>query len=71
MGPLLQRLGSCRNLSKKSLDELILIGGNASGVIISKNAHDAIVSKIWNRSENWFHYILWKWDLAPKLKLFT
>jgi hypothetical protein len=54
-----------------SLDELIWTRGNASGVITAKNAYDAIASKIWNRSENWWHCTLWKWDLAPKLKLFT
>jgi len=54
-----------------SLAELIWTGGNASGVIIAKNDYDAIASKISIHIKNWWHYTLWKWDLPPKIKLFT
>jgi hypothetical protein len=54
-----------------SLDELVWTGSNSSGVITTKNAYDAIASKIWTRSDKWWHNSLWKWDLALKLKLFT
>jgi len=55
----------------KSTKELIWTRGNVSGNITTKNSYDAITSKIWNRSKKWRHYSLWKWDMAPKIKLFT
>jgi hypothetical protein len=71
MGQLLQSLGSCRHLFDRLPDELIWTRGNVSGNITAKNSYDAITSKIWNRNKKWWHYSLWKWDLAPKIKLFT
>jgi hypothetical protein len=52
-------------------DELIWTGGNNSGIISAKNAYVALATKLWSCSENWWHSSVWKWDLAPKIKLFS
>jgi hypothetical protein len=54
-----------------SPNELIWTRGNVLGNITTKNAYDSITSNIWNHRKNWWHYSLWKWDMAPKIKHFT
>jgi ribonuclease HI len=52
------------------LDVLIWTGGDLSSKFIVKNAYNAVATNLWDRKEEIWRKILWKWDFPTKIKIF-